>query len=71
MHIDERNYEIGLHGVIEKEETKYSYTGEYTTARLFCAKCETELTKVFDLPNGDFDMNFCPNCGLDLKKGTD
>ena len=71
MHIDKRTYDVELHGIREENENNYSYRGEYTTAKLFCKRCESELTEVFNMGLREFQVNFCPHCGLNLQVGND
>lgn len=61
-------YEVPLPKIKIEKETHYNYEGEYIKEKLFCINCNSELTKIFDYNNGEFEMNFCPHCGIDLKK---
>ena len=67
MYLDKRYEEVELKLRVEKELQRDRDMTWYDK-RLFCMKCNSELTKIFDYNNGEFEINFCPSCGVDLRK---
>lgn len=67
-YIDKRFFEVELKNIRIEKETQYSYQGDYVQEKLFCKKCDKNLTKVIEENNGDYEVNFCPSCGTDLRK---
>ena len=67
MYLDKRYEEVELKLRVEKE-AQYDRGITWYKERLFCIECDSELTKAFDYKNGEFEINFCPSCGTDLRK---
>ena len=69
MYIDKRYYEVELKGIEVKQEDVYDGHGEaYRRKHLYCKKCNTNLTDIINNNNGDYEINYCTTCGVDLRK---
>lgn len=69
-YIDERVKKVKLELRVSTKSVMTSF-GEREETRLFCKKCDSDLTNIVNDFERGYDLDYCPHCGIDLRGGHD